>query len=103
MIPDPSFAVFSLIMQLSIEVVVSLIYRPRDISIKVADFGIGIPPDEIDAIFEPFRRAQNAESISGSGLGLAIARAAAKAMGADIKVTSKKGEGSTFEVVFPKS
>jgi signal transduction histidine kinase len=84
------------------EVKVALVYRPREIGIKVKDFGIGIPSEEIDAIFEPFRRAQNAESISGSGLGLAIARAAAKAMGADIKVTSVKGKGSTFEVIFTK-
>jgi len=84
------------------EVKVALVYRPREIRIKVKDFGIGIPSEEIDAIFEPFRRAQNAESISGSGLGLAIARAAAKAMGADIKVASEKGKGSTFEVIFSK-
>jgi signal transduction histidine kinase len=85
------------------EVLVTLGYRPREISIKVTDYGIGVPADEAEAIFEPFRRAHNAESISGSGLGLAIARAAAKAMRASIKVTSKKGEGSTFEVLFPKS
>jgi signal transduction histidine kinase len=85
------------------EVLVTLGYRPREISIKVTDYGIGVPADEAEAIFEPFRRAHNAESISGSGLGLAIARAAAKAMRASIKVTSKKGEGSTFEVLFPKA
>ncbi len=85
------------------EVLVTLVYQPREISIRVTDYGIGVPAGEVEAIFEPFRRAPNAEPISGSGLGLAIARAAAKAMGADIKVTSTKGEGSTFEVLFRKS
>jgi signal transduction histidine kinase len=85
------------------EVLVTLVYQPREISIRVTDYGIGVPAGELEAIFEPFRRAPNAEPISGSGLGLAIARAAAKAMGADIKVTSTKGEGSTFEVLFRKS
>ena len=84
------------------EVLANIIYQSRDVKIRVTDFGIGIPEEELPLIFEPFRRAKNAESISGSGLGLAIAQAAAKAMGCRLMVTSKEGEGTTFEVTFPK-
>ena len=84
------------------EILVEVDFRPRGIVIRVTDHGIGIPKDEIGMIFDPFRRAKNAESISGSGLGLAIARAAAKALGCKLSVKSTQGEGTTFEVAFPK-
>ena len=84
------------------EILVTVNYKPKDIVVQVTDFGIGIPKDEIGSVFEPFRRAKNAESISGSGLGLAISRAAAKALGCKLSLKSKQGEGTTFEVTFPK-
>ena len=83
------------------EVLVHLIYRPRETAIEVRDFGIGIPPEALKSIFEPFQRARNAESISGSGLGLAIARASARALGGELTVKSRLGEGTSFLVTFP--
>ncbi len=84
------------------EVVVHILRRRQSLVIRVTDYGIGIPADEIDGIFEPFRRAKNTESMSGSGLGLAIVRAAAQALGGTTKVKSELGKGTTFEVIFPE-
>lgn len=84
------------------EIVVAIIRRRQALTIRVTDSGIGIPEDEIDGIFEPFRRAKNTESMSGSGLGLAIVRAAAQALGGTTKVKSELGKGTTFEIVFPE-
>ena len=83
------------------EILVNLIYRPRETVIEVRDFGIGIPQESLKTIFEPFQRARNAESISGSGLGLAIARASARALGGELTVKSRLGEGTSFIVTFP--
>lgn len=81
---------------------VSIQQSDNSLTIRVTDFGIGIPKDEIDGIFEPFRRAKNTEAMSGSGLGLAIVRASAQALGGSVKVKSELGKGTTFEVVFPE-
>jgi len=84
------------------KVVVELVRSGHALTIRVTDFGIGIPQDEIDGIFEPFRRAKNTEAMSGSGLGLAIVRASAQALGGSTKVKSELGKGTTFEVLFPE-
>jgi len=70
---------------------------------EVIDTGIGIDPARIDAIFEPFRQeeASTRRRFGGTGLGLAISREIARAMGGDIEVESRPGEGSTFRVTIP--
>jgi len=70
------------------------------ISIDVQDTGIGIAPDSIDRIFEPFQQEDTSESrkYEGIGLGLAIARAVTRQQGGSIKVDSVQGTGSTFSV-----
>ena len=73
------------------------------VEIEVSDSGIGIAPDKLDAIFEPFvqvGRALNNPS-EGTGLGLAISRDLARAMNGDLTVRSAPGEGSTFTLVLP--
>ncbi|KUP94317.1 ATP-binding protein [Tritonibacter horizontis] len=72
--------------------------RTLALSIAVEDTGIGIPTDKLDYIFERFSQADNAISrrYGGTGLGLSISRGLAQAMGGDITVTSKLGEGSCF-------
>lgn len=64
----------------------------------VADSGIGLTRREIARLFRPFAQASVAVAhrFGGSGLGLAFARRMAKAMGGDLKVTSRRGRGSTF-------
>jgi len=71
--------------------------------ISVCDSGVGIPADKLEAIFEPFVQVdRNLTSVAeGAGLGLAISRDLARAMGGDLRVKSKVGEGSVFTFELP--
>jgi Signal transduction histidine kinase len=71
--------------------------------IKVADSGIGIPEEAQDSIFERFYRVDKARSreTGGTGLGLAITKNVIQMHRGAIKVYSKEGEGSTFNVRIP--
>ena len=75
----------------------------REWRIDVADSGMGIPPDEVDRLFDRFFRASNARqaSVPGSGLGLPTAKAIAERLGGRIEVTSTVGTGTTFSVFLP--
>ena len=69
----------------------------------VADTGIGIPPQDMDTLFEEFRQGSSGrrKGRAGSGLGLAIARQLLKLMNGKIWVESKLGSGSTFYFTLP--
>ena len=73
------------------------------IALGVADRGRGIPPDQVDKVFERFHRLENPLTMEtgGIGLGLYITRGFAEAMGGTLTVTSKVGEGSTFTLRLP--
>ena len=75
-------------------------YRNQVADIVVRDTGIGIAPDEIERIFEPFERGASADALTqpGIGLGLAITRVLVRVMGGDITVTSIAGAGSSFRL-----
>jgi signal transduction histidine kinase len=70
------------------------------VSILVSDTGIGIPPDTIDRVFEPFFQVDSGTTreYPGVGLGLAISRDFARAMGGDITVESNLGKGSAVTI-----
>ncbi|SEQ07326.1 Signal transduction histidine kinase [Lachnospiraceae bacterium RM5] len=71
--------------------------------IKVADSGVGIPEDSIDLVFERFYRVDKdrARKSGGTGLGLAITKNIIVLHNGEIKVYSKEGEGTTFNVRIP--
>ncbi len=71
--------------------------------IAVADTGVGIAAETCETIFESFRQADTSTTrqFGGTGLGLAICRNIARAMGGDVTVSSRPGEGSTFVVDLP--
>lgn len=80
--------------------------RRRDtIVVEVEDTGIGIPPEELDSIFDRFYRSDISRSkeTGGFGLGLPIARSIVDAAGATIEVVSKPGVGTLFTLRFPKA
>jgi two-component system sensor histidine kinase SenX3 len=74
------------------------------VEISVVDQGIGIPPDEIDRIFERFYRVDPARhrSTGGTGLGLSIVKHVAATHGGDVRVWSVEGQGSTFTLTLPR-
>jgi len=74
-----------------------------EIRISVEDHGIGIDPEDLPHIFEPFYRSAHvtAAQIHGTGLGLPLARNIAHAMGGTITVVSKLGLGSVFTLHLP--
>jgi len=84
-------------------VLVGVHYTPDEVEIAVQDFGAGIPDEQRDEIFEPFRRLGDhlTRKTRGCGLGLHIARQLVEGMGGRIWVDSRLGEGSTFRVTVP--
>jgi signal transduction histidine kinase len=70
-------------------------------AVVVADTGPGIPPEDLDDIFEKYRRASAAGRVEGTGLGLFIARTVVQAHAGDIRVETVVGQGSTFTILLP--
>lgn len=78
---------------------------PGGVDFSVSDTGIGIAEEDIDRIFERFYRVDKSHSktVGGTGLGLSIVKHVAMVHGADIKVKSKIGEGTTITVTFKEA
>lgn len=74
----------------------------RQIVVSVKDTGLGIPPEQLERVFDRFWRAEQSRAYQsgGSGLGLAIAQAIAQTHSGLITVTSQVGVGSCFTVCF---
>ncbi len=72
-------------------------------AIAVQDSGIGIPPDQLDKIFEKFHQVEGSlqRSVGGTGLGLAITKGLVEAQQGKIFVESEVGKGSTFTFTLP--
>ena len=77
--------------------------RGDALAIEVADTGIGIPADKLDAIFDPFVQVRSdlTRPHEGTGLGLAISRDLARGMSGDLTARSTLGEGSVFALTLP--
>ncbi len=67
--------------------------------VSVTDTGIGIPPDKIERIFQPFVTTKT----KGTGLGLSVVHKIVENHGGRVEVTSEVGKGSTFRVLLPKA
>jgi hypothetical protein len=77
----------------------------RSVRMHVRDTGVGIPPDRLDAVFEPFVQvdATLTRVHGGTGLGLAISQELARGMGGNITVQSTLGLGTEFTVTMPSA
>jgi two-component system NtrC family sensor kinase len=71
-----------------------------EVEIEVADTGVGIPPEVLPQIFEPFFSTKEAEN--GVGLGLAVVYGIVQRHGGRIEVESQVGEGTVFHVHLPR-
>lgn len=71
--------------------------------ISVKDYGIGVPEEDQNELFEIFHRAHNVGTIQGTGLGLAIVKQAIAAHGGTVDFNSKIGVGTTFTIKLPRS
>jgi len=80
------------------EVVLDLAATSEEIELRVRDRGIGVPADEVDALFSPFYRASNVASRPGTGMGLPIVKKSATLIGATVDLRTALGEGTEFTI-----
>jgi PAS domain S-box-containing protein len=85
------------------EVTVSLSQRDKDLIMFVRDTGVGIPPERLDLVFEPFTQAEAGldRHFGGTGLGLTIATRLVEVHSGQIMLCSTVGEGTTIRVCLP--
>ncbi|MPW30516.1 aerobic respiration two-component sensor histidine kinase ArcB [Agarivorans sp. B2Z047] len=68
------------------------------LELMIEDTGPGIPQDQLEEIFAMYYQVEGSKSATGTGIGLSVSRQLVRAMGGDISVSSKEGEGSCFTV-----
>jgi signal transduction histidine kinase len=85
------------------EVKVDIANAGDEVRVSVSDSGIGIAAEELEGIFERFRRGGNAteHNEEGLGLGLPVAKAIVEAHKGKIEMASRLGEGTTVTVALP--
>ena len=89
--------------QVSIKCDVTKIKKQEHLSIVVSDSGIGMTPEQIQRIFDPFSQADTSvtRKFGGTGLGLSISKKIVEALQGEIQVQSHQGKGSEFQVLIP--
>jgi len=83
---------------------ITVICRPLEdggVEVSVADQGRGIPPEDLEKIFDEFVQLSQPDQTQGTGLGLPISRRLARLLGGSLHVESVIGEGSTFTLRLP--
>ena len=86
------------------KIVLALGVKDSTIKISVKDTGIGIKEDDLNKLFTAFSQLEDAKTKrhEGTGLGLTITKSLLDLLGGSISVSSKFGEGTTFEVYLPR-
>jgi len=75
--------------------------RLRVNKLEIEDYGIGIPPEELEHIFQPFFRASNTHEFAGHGIGLSLSLRILQTYGAQIAVDSELNKGTKVTIIFP--
>jgi signal transduction histidine kinase len=83
------------------EVFVALRLIPGGASITIQDKGLGIPPDALESVTNPFYSYSHGMSIGGAGLGLTIAQRVVHAHNGELSITSESGEGTEVVITLP--
>jgi two-component system sensor histidine kinase KdpD len=83
------------------KVLVKVAYDRAEVRVTVTDDGPGVPPDQLERIFEKFYRAPATKRMPGTGLGLSIARGLLDAMGGWITASNAPGGGLTVVLILP--
>ena len=78
-------------------------YEKEMLTVRIQDTGIGMDEKTVERIFQPFERAAPEVDAEGFGLGLAITRGLVSLLKGEISVSSRPGEGSSFEIRIPLS
>jgi two-component system sensor histidine kinase/response regulator len=77
-------------------------WQERQLLFEMVDTGIGIPPDELATVFDPFVQAETDDKTKeGTGLGLSISQQFVRLMGGELTASSTPGQGSTFRFTLP--
>ena len=79
----------------------TLAFEPEVVHIRVQDQGIGILPEDLKQLFEPFHRGKNVRTIPGTGLGLVVVKKCVDLHQGTIEITSAIGAGTTCLVTLP--
>ena len=76
----------------------------NSVEFSVSDTGIGVSPEQMRTLFQPFTQADasTARKYGGTGLGLAITKRLCEMLGGSVSMTSKLGQGSTFTIRLPR-
>ncbi|BDC98813.1 HAMP domain-containing sensor histidine kinase [Persicobacter psychrovividus] len=83
------------------DIFISLKYGQQECQLAIKDHGIGISPQEIPHLFEPFYRAKNTENIKGTGIGLSFVKKIVELHGGEINVQSTINKATVFTLKLP--
>jgi len=83
---------------------VALAHDDATLSLSIEDSGVGMTPEQLQHLFEPFNRlGRQHGGVDGSGIGLALARQLVQAMDGELHVASEAGSGTRVRVVLPRA
>jgi len=82
------------------EVDITLRQEDRHLVLEVKDQGIGIPPEEIEHIFQSFYRGSNTHDYAGQGIGLSLTQKIISAYNARLEISSEIEKGTKVRVIF---
>jgi len=85
------------------EVFVALAADTSKIKITITDIGIGIPPEDIPHLYEPFFRGKIAAKYNGYGLGLPLAMKIIRMHNGELQIQSETGKGTVVNIIFSKT